>query len=166
MNKVETMEQFWAYADKMEDGFCFAMLTDDILWEKWPVSAERKKELREKEGRLLDIRIFNTGKELRMFRGDIGRDFQGRSIDDGERAPSIEEYFDEEQYLDIDSKRSGELFAKEQKVLATGGGSYPLPIAGFENAKIRIRNYLGYYEETGQAYVKDWRLMDVFQEEE
>lgn len=163
MERIETMEQFWSCADEIE-GFCFAMLTDEILWESWPLGPEKRKEFHKKEEKLLDVRIFNTEKEVRLCRGDIGRELQGRVIDDSKNKPDSEEYFDEEQYLDIDSKRSGDLFAAEQKVLATGGGCYHLPMAKFENAKVSIRNYLGYYEKTGQAYVKDWRLMDLFQE--
>lgn len=166
MGKIESMEQFWEYACEMKEGFCFAMLTDEIFWESWPLSPERQKAFRKKEWKLLDIRIFNSEKEMRMFRGDIGRKLQGRSIDDNGKALTPEDYFDEEQYLDIDSKRSGDLFLKGQKVMATGGGCYHLPLAVFENAKVSIRNYLGYYEETGQAYVRDWRLMNLFQEKE
>lgn len=164
MEKIETMEQFWQCADVMEKGFFFAMLTDEIMWESWPLSSEKRENFRKKEGKLLDIRIFNKEKEVRMFRGDIGRKLQGRSIDDGKAIPDRLEYFDEEQYLDIDDKRSEEVFAKEKKVFATGGDCYFLPLPGFVDAKVKLRNYLGYYEETGQVYIRDWRLMDLFQE--
>lgn len=164
MEKIETMEQFWQCADAMGEGFLFAMLTDEIVWESWPFSSGKRDIFRKKEGKLLDIRIFNKEKEVRMFRGDIGRKLQGRSVDDGKDIPDRLEYFDEEQYLDIDDKRSEEVFAREKKVVATGGGCYSLPLQGFADAKVKLRNYLGYYEETGQVYVRDWRLMDLFQE--
>lgn len=165
MEMIETMEAFRALAQEMSEGFLFAMLTDEIVFERWPLEPEEKKSFWEKEGKLLDIRIFNEKKELRMFRGDIGRAFSGRLLeDDGEVLEASSEYYDEEQYLDIDSKRSAGLFAREGKVRATGGGCYRLPLSGFENAKVRLRNYLGYYEKTGQAYVKDWRLVKLFQE--
>ena len=183
MEKIETMETFWTRAEGMSEGFLFAMLTDEIVFERWPLAPDEKKAFPEKEGKLLDIRIFNEERELRMFRGDIGGRLRGRmqeetgrtsdtgedchmeqAFDTGEDSDTLE-YFDEEQYLDIDSACSRELFAREGKVQATGGGRYRLPLAGFENAKIKIRNYLGYYEETGQAYVRDWRLVSLFQEE-
>lgn len=164
MNKIETMEKFWLCAENVTEGYVFAMLTDEIVWKHWPVSQEEQKELRQKEEKLLDIRIFNKEKELRMFRGDIGRKFYGRMLEDTDKALQEQEYFDEEQYLDIDDQRSPELFAREKKVRATGGGCYELPLSGFADAKVKIRNYLGYYEESGQAYVRDWRLMEVFQE--
>ncbi len=164
MEKIETMEQFWQCADTMAEGFLFAMFTDEIVWESWPLTSEKRENFRKKEGKLLDVRIFNKEKEVRMFRGDIGRKLQGRSIDDGKDILKQQEYFDEEQYLDIDDKRSEEVFAREKKVVATGGGCYSLPLPGFVDAKVRLRNYLGYYEETGQVYVRDWRLMGLFQE--
>ncbi len=164
MERIETMEQFWMQGETVEDGFLFAMFTDEIVWESWPLEPERRESLRQKEKNLLDIRIFNSAKELRMFRGDVGRDFRGRMAEDTEAALEEQDYFDEEQYLDIDGKCSEELFGQNHMVQATGGGRYSLPLPGFENAKIRIRNYLGYYEESGQAYVKDWRLAGLFQE--
>ncbi len=93
MESIETMEKFWQLSDQIKQGFLFAMLTDQIVWKRWP------------------------------------------------------------------------LFQKNSLVRATGGGCYELPLKGFQDAKIRLRNYLGYYEESGQAYVRDWRLTDVFQEE-
>lgn len=163
--KIETIEAFWQKAEAMTEGFLFAMLTDEIVCESWPLLPEEKEHFREKEEKLLDIRIFNEKKELRMFRGNIGREFFGRMLEDEKENLDETEYFDEEQYLDIDVKRSAGLFCREGKVKATGGGCYRLPLAGFEDAKVELRNYLGYYEETGQAYVKDWRLVKLFQEE-
>lgn len=164
MEKIETMEQFWLCADEVERGFIFAMLTDEILWESWPLRPEGRKSFQDKGGKLLDVRVYNSEREVRVSRSDIGREFCGRSLNDEREAPDKQDYFDEVQFLDIDDKESEELFASEGKVQATGGGRYPLPLQGFKNAKIRIRNYLGYYEETGQAYVRDWRLKDLFQE--
>lgn len=164
MEKIETMEQFWSCADGIERGFIFAMLTDEILWERWPLEPDRKKFFQEKERKLLDVRVFDREREVRISRSDAGREFQGRSLNDQKETPEFQDYFDEEQFLDIDDKRSEELFAREGKVQATGGGKYRLPLSDFRNAKLQIRNYLGYYEESGQAYVKDWRLRDLFQE--
>ncbi|MCM1101237.1 MAG: CRISPR-associated protein Csx19 [Clostridium sp.] len=177
--RIGSMEQFWQLAETMEQGFLFAMLTDEVVLERWPLSEEGKKNFRAGERKLLDIRIFNQERELRMFRGNVGGAFRGRALEDGTDARGgrrrsaecrneefrDEEFWDEEQYLDIDTERSETLFAREGMVQTAGGGRYRLPLEGFVNAKIRIRNYLDYYEETGQAYVKDWRLTDLFQEE-
>lgn len=164
MEKIETMEQFWSCADEIERGFIFAMLTDEVLWESWPLRPEGRKLFQDKEGKLLDAHVYNSKREVRIFRSDVGREFRGRSLNDEKEAPDKQDYFDEVQYLDIDDKESEKLFASEGTVQATGGGKYHLPLPGFRNAKIRIRNYLGYYEQTGQAYVRDWRLKDLFQE--
>ena len=164
MEKIGTMEQFWLWADEIERGFVFAMLTDEILWERWPLESDRRKLFQEKEEKLLDIRVYNREREVRVSRSDIGRKFLGRNLNDGKESSEWQDYFDEEQFLDIDDERSKELFAVEGKVQATGGGRYPLPLPDFRNAKVLIRNYVGYYEESGQAYVKDWRLSDLFKE--
>lgn len=164
MEKIETMEQFWLWADEIERGFVFAMLTDEILWERWPLESDRRKLFQEKEEKLLDIRVYNREREARVSRSDIGRAFRGRSLNDEKESSEWQDYFDEEQFLDIDDKCSNELFSVEGKVQATGGGRYPLPLPDFRNAKVLIRNYVGYYEESGQAYVKDWRLRDLFKE--
>lgn len=163
--KIETPEAFWQQAETMKGGVVFAMLTDEIVCESWPLPSEEKTGFREKEKKLLDIRIFNEGKELRMFRGNIGREFLGRMREDDGESMDEAECFDEEQYLDIDTVQSEKLFSGEGKVKATGGGCYRLPLSGYKEVKVKIRNYLGYYEETGQAYVKDWRLVKLFQEE-
>ena len=113
MNKIENMEQFWLCAEEVTEGYVFAMLTDEIVWKHWPMSQEEQKKLQKKEHKLLDIRIFDKQRELRMLRGDIGREFQGRMVEDTEAILHEQEYFDEEQYLDIDDPRSSELFARE-----------------------------------------------------
>lgn len=164
MEKIETMERFWMRAAEIKDGFLFAMLTDEIVWERWPLASDQQQDLQRKERKFLDIRLFNEKQEIHMAWSDAERKFLGRLIEDAEEAFDCPDYFDEEQYLDIDSLRSQELFDREQRVYATGGGCYKLPVSDFHDVKIRIRNYLGYYEESGQAYVKDWRLTGLFQE--
>ena len=56
------------------------------------------------------------------------------------------------------------MFKAGHMVRATGGGIYHLPLETMNNAKVEIRNYVGYDEETGQAYLKDWRLRRFFVE--
>ena len=42
MERIETMEQFWMQGETVEDGFLFAMFTDEIVWESWPLEPERQ----------------------------------------------------------------------------------------------------------------------------
>lgn len=170
----------------LEQGFLYAAFTDLILCLRWPLNdedvfklaqellmsetEEYSKKTEQKiedvslsETRLLECRIFNENYEYRLARTDLGSGFQERFIDDGRE--EYKDYFDEMQYLDIDdnnSKKKGNYCS----VTATGGGCYELPIENFRNAKIRIRNYVGYYKETGQAYITDWRLVGFGKEEE
>ena len=64
------------------------------------------------------------------------------------------DFFDEVQLLDIDTKRS-------DKTYTTAGGSYYLPqyISDLDRAAIRIRHYFGVDEDSGQAFIKDYRLV-------
>ena len=83
--------------------------------------------------------------------------------DDEETEKDRLHWWNESQYLDIDTDRTkkerdnGKLDKGE--VYATGGGKYPLPIEEYNDTKIRIRNYLGEDADTGELYVKDWRLV-------
>lgn len=150
-------------AGDIRAGYFFAMYTDAIIFEKWPLTEEQKEAFEIRKNRLLEARIFDEEKEWRLLRGDIGKEmFILRSLEDAENM----DYYDEEQYLDIDEKRSKELFEKEHKVRATGGGIYTLPFPDYRNVKIKIRNYIDYYKETGQAYIRDWRMADLFKEKE
>lgn len=103
----------------------------------------------------LDIRVFDESGEIHFVRGSIADDFIVRKIID---LPDIDEtsYFDESQFLDIDTKRSD---ATKGKAVATGGGIYPLPLENYDDAKIVIRNYVEYEKDTGRAYIKDWRCV-------
>lgn len=162
VERQSNVDCFLAAAEKISKGFLFIMFTDEIWVEQLPLEDKKKARMKAKEGVLLEARVFSESREDKLFRGDIGRAFLWRSIVDS----GTQDCFDEEQYLDIDEKRSDELFAKEYKVRATGGGSYHLPLSDYREAKVRIRNYVDYYEETGQAYVKDWRLVEFFQAKE
>lgn len=144
----------WKNEIQVSHGYAVIMCTDCFEVMEYPQEeteiflAENWKE------RLLDVRIFDSKKEYRMFRGDVGKPFSETILDD-----RLGDYFDDEQYLDIDAKRSANIFTENKKVKATGGGSYSLPLTDFENVKLIIRNYLG-YDERGHAYVKAIRLID------
>ena len=64
-----------------------------------------------------------------------------------------------------------ELDSNEQKskpekgiAYATGGGRYELPLKDYRDAKIKIRNYLEYEEDTMQLYISDWRIIGFSKE--
>lgn len=149
---------------KISDGYLYLVFTDEIRFLKWPLHEEDREGFQKKAGddvRLLECRIFNEHMEYRVARTDLGRPWKERFADDD--SEEYQDCFEESYYLDIDDKKSEE----KQKncknngsitVAATGGGNYELPLTEFKDRKIRIKNYVGYYEETGQAYVKDWRM--------
>ena len=111
-----------------------------------------KELLSEKEEKVLEIRVFNKEKEYKLFRPQAGDDFKERiRLDDGE-------FYDEVQYLDIDTKVS-----TPNAVYTTGGGKYNLPLQRINDAKIRIRYYLGKYDKTGQARICDWRIVELME---
>lgn len=174
------MSEWEEYKGKIEqemeekDGYAIIMFTDRFEVDKYPLSEERKKDLEQNFGqKLVDMRVFNEECECRIFRGDAGKKFHWRVRKDVKKnqsdGRSSEQYFDDEQYLDIDEIKSKRSFKEEGKVYATGGGAYRIPVKSYDevkNAKLIIRNYLEYEEETGQAYIKDWRLVKIFREEE
>lgn len=159
--ETEKAERLLEGTEDMRNGYLFGMYTDIIVFEKLPLTEEQKEDFVNRKDKLLEARAFCKEKEWKLFRGDIGKKcFSLRILEDIGNM----DCYDEEQYLDIDEKRSNELFEREQKVCATGGGIYKLPFPDYRNVKIKIRNYIAYYEETGQAYIRDWRLTDLFQE--
>ena len=138
--------------DSVENGYIFIMTTENIDFckaskEVYKSDAEKEKLFRQG----LEIRIFDEKSEWKWFR---------TGIDKAEKDPL--HWWNESQYLDIDTDRTkkerdnGKL--DKGAVYATGGGKYPFPIEEYNDTKIRIRNYLGEDDDTGELYVKDWRL--------
>lgn len=158
-NRLNTWDE-WKQKIEIKNGYAVMMFTDRFEVEVYPFSKQIEKHLMECfEDKLLDLRVFNENAEYRIFRGDAGKAFRFRIQDD-----TGEEYYDDEQYLDIDEARSLESFQKGKIVRATGGGYYKLPLETFYGAKVRLRNYLAYEEDSGQAYIKDWRLLGFYLE--
>lgn len=140
------------------EGYVIGSLTDEYIVDIWPDMKHSTFE--GKEDKLLEVRIFNTEQEIKMFRTDILQDFQIRHIDD---RLDGRDYGEESQFLDIDTKKSKLIFEEKHEVYTTGGGKYYLPLEKMEDAKILIRYYYDSYKDSGQARVCDWRLVD-FQE--
>ena len=140
---------------QIENACVFAMLTDEIIFDNWPVPVN--------EDKLLDIRVFNRNKEVRMFRTSIGKAFSNiRVADDADE--KYKDHIDEWQILDIDTEASKE--AKD-KVISTGGGRYTLPkvenVCAMDKSNkpaVKIVKYIA-YTEFGQAYIYDWRLAGI-----
>lgn len=111
------------------------------------------------EKKALEMRLFSENGEIKWFRTSIGQTFRWRSRLDDDN----EEYIEESQFLDVDDVRTekeGKWTAENDwTVYATGGGTYSLPISSYKNAKIRIRNYLGYESYSGRVFIEDWRIV-------
>ena len=151
-------------------GYIFAAFTDKIRCDKWPLDEDLQKEYTDDEPRLLEMRIFSEDTECKLFRGDIGRDFSFRKISEtgNEVNAEPEDFFDELQYLDIDTKNEKmKLNGDTTTVFATGGGRYDLPITGnsLDFAVLKARHYIGRYPETGKAYICDWRCVGFYENE-
>lgn len=149
----------WQDAKKevsFDKGYVIAIFTDKVVVSDYPLTDDDniRKFDSEFEDKILDCRIFDSEKEYRWFRGDIGRTIKCRVLDDAHGG----DHFDRSIYLDIDTKKS----KGGQKVFATGGGEYSLPISKISDAKIKIREYLK-YDEFGNARVYDWRVLDLLE---
>ncbi len=127
-------------AEKISGGNMLLMDT-----EKFECSPQKKIE---DTSHLLDVRVFTPEKELRIMRPSIADEFTYRLIDD---TAGTYDYIDEDQYLDIDAKKSS-----GTAYVATGGGTYTLPVEHAE--KIRIRNYIS-YDNQGIAQITDFRIV-------
>ncbi len=140
-----------------ENTFFIAQYSDRVEVEKW------REGIRLEEKNLLELRIFDRDKEWKLFRSSLGQDFSWRCRDDnqpdGTRLQEGEDFFDEIQLLDIDIPRSKA--APSHMQFTTAGGSYCLPAdpPDLDRAGIRIRHYFGVEEASGQAFVKDYRLV-------
>jgi len=136
-------------------GYVIAQLTNKLCIEKISENQLNTEEIAQYG---LDIRMFNEGGEIRWSRSGIGEKafIRRERLDDIEMAEGFD-YWDEEQYLDIDTKKS-----KSPYAVATGGGRYFLPLEKYMDAKVKIRNYLS-EEDTGRVYISDWRVVDFIE---
>ena len=145
-----TKSEFLTKCADIEKGWMLASLTDDYIVDDWPSSVELD------ENKLLELRVFNEHCEHKLFRSAIDYDFDERTISDKD----YDDHFDEIHYLDIDTTKG----IDDGKVTTTGGGQYKLPRKfnkdNINNARVKIRYYLGRYPKTGQARVEDWRVVE------
>ena len=113
----------------------------------------------ENTNKLLELRVFDKDKEWKLFRSDIGKDFSYRFQGEEDNKGKGVDYFDEVQLLDIDTSKE---YKKSELMKTTAGGKYKLPkdISDLDRAAIRVRHYFGVDNESGQAFIRDYRLVD------
>lgn len=166
MEKVKAssndIKEFWNsikddFSYDRNNTFFIAQYTDKFTVGNWDIDSNIDEE------KLLELRIFDKDKEWKLFRSDLGREFLWRRRDekdqDGSKCIEGEDYFDELQLLDIDTKRSPK--ASTGVKYTTAGGSYYLPVnlCNLDRAAVRVRHYFGVEEDSGQAFIKDYRLV-------
>lgn len=120
------------------------------------------------EDKLLEIRCFGENGEFYAVRSFIGEDFSFREITDD--ASYADGFYDESQYLDIDSDKTQEKNAG--CIYATGGGKYHLPDDVKDKKMLLVRNYYKFDDDDykfddndGIAYKYDWRLVGFTDDE-
>lgn len=145
-----TLNEYLDLAGTIKDGYVVAALTDEYIIDRWPLS---NSSFDDKEDRLLEIRIFNREKELKLIRADILSEFIFR---DSSELVGLD-YYEESQYLDINTKLGKN---NQGQVTANGGGKYYLPVDYIDDTCIVIGYYISKYEKSGQARICDWRLVD------
>lgn len=155
---MSSWQEYKSNAEQIQNACVFAMLTDKIIFDKWPTNKEEID-----EDKLLDIRVFNEDKEAHMFRTSIDKDFFGIRVAD-DTQEKYADHIEEWQFLDIDTDASKDL---KGEVISTGGGNYTLPevngvsiINDSNKPALKIVKYIK-YTESGQAYVYDWRLAGI-----
>lgn len=139
------LNELIAKTTDMTDAFYTAELTDQYIVGEWSSHGMID------EAKVLEIRVFNKKREIKLFREDIGERFRLRELTDAG------DHYDECQLLDIDTKKTVGL-----EFVTTGGGSYKVPasIAEMKIPMIRIRYYLRQDSRSGQTYIYDWRCVD------
>ena len=94
-----TYSDFKNKYSNVENGYVVAAMTDNYIVDTLPLKNEKII-----EEKLLEIRVFNTEMEAKLFRGDISREFSYRLIDDAnnkyENNTKINKELDYSDYFD------------------------------------------------------------------
>lgn len=146
------------------EGYCIIQTTDKYVIDYWNTDTQTKY-IGESDSDLIEARIFNETCEYKLFRSHIGEAYAFRKIvseDEGEGG-KYGDYYDQKQFLDIDSSRSKKESSLIQLVFPTGSSrAYMLPVKDYnEKAAVTIRYYIDRYEDSGQARVFDWRVVKI-----
>lgn len=153
---------------EMQNAFVVASLTDEYIVDTWPM---RNATLEGKEEKLLEVRVFNDKKEVKLFRSDVGIQSFGLRIIDDDNLPedwdclmytaddqgnSRKDY--QEQYLDVNTDTSP---VGKTMVRTTGGGYFYLPVDEPRDAQIKIKHYVKRDPDSGMAILVDWRAAGI-----
>ena len=169
MEDIKSVNELFETCKDVNKGFIFAICTDKILCDSWPLAGTENSDY--DENLVLEIRIFDEEKEYKLFRGNMGKEFKYRLMDDADdesnKDTGILDYYDEIQYLDIATTNKPKQDKDGlTKVRATGGGEYYLPIKAdikdLEYAVLKVRYYISKYTDSGKAYVSDWRCVGLY----
>lgn len=142
---------------RIEQGSYVAFYTDRLKSGKW---AQEFIPQLDDLPHLLEIRIFNEKKELKIIRSQIGETFIWRLAQEEHLSEHIREEisFVESQFLDIDDQKEKEFDGINTYFYATGGGRYPLPVDSSDIRKVKLINYIR-YSENGNMQICDFRLV-------
>ena len=124
------IEKMIKEAAEIPGGCYVAMFTDEF---RAGDNSELESVAVAKVDKLLELRVFNSDMEYKVYRSDIGREFMTRVLRD---ADDDRDTFDEVQMLDIDVPAS--LKESDGYVRATGGGRYHVPITKIDDAKVKM----------------------------
>lgn len=141
-------------------GYIAAQMSDEFFMDYWPMQFES---LDGKEDKILEIRVFNEDKEVKLFRGSLEEELKIRIIEDPS-ALDEESYYDEFQFLDIDVPKTQANFSQDHMAWTTTSGCFRLPMNRVtETSALKVRYYFGTYEQTGQSYICDWRAVTLME---
>lgn len=146
------------------EGYCIIQTTDKYVIDYWNTNTQTKY-FGENDSDLIEARIFNETCEYKLFRAYIGEAYAFRKIveEDEAEGEKYGDYYDQKQFLDIDSSRSEKKSSPFQSVLPTGSNrAYTLPVKDYnEEAAVTIRYYIDRYKDSGQVRVFDWRVVKI-----
>lgn len=158
----EKLVDFFREAESADNGNVIALFTDEVYVDDWNAKKREtvKTKIQERKDSLLELRIFDENREVKLFRSEIntGSKISIRVIDDNNSG--YEDYYDENQFLDIDTTSISDSDGM-WNIQATGGGNYYLPqsVGEIGDLTLKVRHYISKYPHSGKAYVMDWRCV-------
>lgn len=158
----EKLVDFFKKAESADNGNVIALFTDEIYIDDWN-SGNRdtvKTKIQDRKDSLLELRVFDENREVKLFRADIstGSEIGLRVIENDNSG--YEDYYDENQFLDIDTTNISDSDVM-WNIYSTGGGHYYLPksVGDIGELTLKVRHYISKYPHSGKAYVSDWRCV-------
>ena len=158
----EVLDELFKKAESLDKGYIIALFTDEIYINDWNTDNRKtvKTKIQKRKDSLLELRVFDANREIKIFRSDISVDskISMRVIDDNNS--EYDDHYDENQFLDIDTTNISDSEGM-WNVHATGGGKYYLPksVGNIKEIVLKVRHYISRYPSSGKAYVSDWRCV-------